>query len=406
MRLPRSWGPFVIVAALAVQQGTQVSLVPPFLHQLGYPPAVIGGQVTAMMVASLLSRLPAGLLYRPGRVRGVQAVALLAMAILLALHAFVFDPLGFLLVRLLSGFAFGLVSTVNLARFVDEQPPGPGRSRAMGYYVAGIPVGYSISSVLVGYVVEAWGYTAAFGVGAALSLVGLLGALDRTPVAAAAVPVAARPDPSPQQRGGVILAALTGGVPLRRLLGAPAMLVLVLESFLLNAHWAFWNAWLPLYALAVGITLAEVGMLRGAFGATNTVSRVVGGHIVDRVGAQRLATLSLVVQCLLLMGLPAFPVLSALFPIFVLVGWLRAMGIVANTVAMVERSDAQGLGRGPMAGLLSTVTDLGLLAGPALGGLIVEVAGPIQVFLVWPLLALLLYLTALGARGLARGESR
>jgi MFS family permease len=282
----------------------------------------------------------------------------------------------------------------------------------MGYYVAGIPVGYSISSVLVGYVVEGWGYTVAFGVGAALSLVGLLGVLDRTPVAAAAVPAttvpatAAPPEAPRRSREGAVLAALTGGVPLRGLLGAPAMLVLALECFLLNAHWAFWNAWLPLYALAVGITLAEVGMIRGAFGATNAVSRVVGGHIVDRVGAERLAALSVVAQCLLLTLLPAVPFLGALFVIFVLVGWLRAMGIVANTVAMVERSDAQGLGRGPMAGLLSTVTDFGLLAGPALGGLIVEVVGPVQVFVAWPLLALGVYLAALGARRLAPGESR
>jgi len=54
-----------------------------------------------------------------------------------------------------------------------------------------------------------------------------------------------------------------------------------------------------------------------------------------------------------------------------------------------------------MAGLFSTVTDLGLLSGPALGGLVAQVVGPVQVFVYWPALMLVVYGAALGAQRLA-----
>jgi predicted MFS family arabinose efflux permease len=189
-------------------------------------------------------------------------------------------------------------------------------------------------------------------------------------------------------------------------LGTPAMLVLIVESFLLNAHWAFWNAWIPIYGLAVGISLGQVGVVRGVFGVTNAVSRMLGGQFVGRLGAGRLAMVAVVAQCLLLMLLPVVPYLAPLLVIFALVGVLRALGIVANTVGMVERSDAQGLGRGPMAGVLSTVTDLGVLAGPSVGGLIVQAVGPVQVFVLWPLAALALYAAALLASRLVPTATR
>ena len=400
MRLPRSWGSYLVLTTLSIQQGTQLSLVAPLLNDWGYSPSWIGALVSAISVASLVARMPTGLLYRRQRARRVQGIAIPALAVLLVLHPFATEPLAFLAVRVLSGLLYGVATTVNLARFIDEQPLGAERARTMGYYVAGIAVGYSISSLLVGYVVEAAGYVAAFGAGALLTLAGLLGLLDPTP------PAAGAPVTEPERRSRAVLGmAVAPSLDPRWLLAAPGLAVALIEGFLLNAQWAFWNAWLPLYTLAVGISLAETGLLRTAYGIFNAGARLVTGDLVARLGAARLAFASLVLQSLLLVLLPVLPRLAPLVAIFVLMGALRAVGIVANTVAVVEQGEALRVGRGPLVGLLNTVTDLGLLAGPALGGVVAETVGPVRVFLFWPLAMLACYLAIVATSRLGAAHS-
>jgi MFS family permease len=392
MRLPRSWGCYLILGTLSVQQGTQLSLLAPLLNERGYAPALIGALVSAISVASLVVRLPAGLLYRPEHARRWQAIAIPLLALLLVLQPFATEPLLLFGIRVLDGLLYGLATTFNQARFIDEQPLGPRRARAMGYYVANIAIGYSIASLAVGYVVEWWGYVAAFSMGAAFQLVGLLGLLDRTPLVATATPGRPADLVGEGGAGAETAAPSRRGLGLRDFVAAPALVLALFEGLLLNAQWAFWNAWLPLYTLAVGIGLAQTGVLRTVYGICNATARLGTGDLVARLGAGRLVFASLVVQSLLLMLLPALPWMAPLLVIFVLMGALRAMGIVANTVAVVERGEAMRVGRGPLVGLLTTMTDVGLLVGPAIGGLVAERVGPVQLFLAWPLGMLACYL--------------
>ncbi|HEY7061325.1 MAG TPA: MFS transporter [Chloroflexota bacterium] len=399
MRLPRSWGCYLILTTLSLQQGTQLSLLAPLLNERGYSPALIGGLVSAISVASLVARMPSGLLYRADQARRLQGVAMPLLAVLLVLHPLATDPVVLLVIRIIDGALYGMAATINQARFIDEQPLGPGRARAMGYYVANIAIGYSIASLLVGYVVEWSGYLVAFATGALLQLVGLLGLLDRTPVIESHT--AAERRPAKAGRDSASPGRPSAALNVAQLLAAPALLVGLFEGLLLNAQWAFWNAWLPLYTLAVGIGLAETGVLRTVYGVCNAVARLGTGDFVARLGAGRLVFASLVVQSLLLMLLPRVPWLAPLLVIFVVMGALRALGIVANTVAVVDQGEAQNVGRGPLVGLLNTVTDVGLLAGPAVGGLVAEHTGPVQLFFVWPLGMLACYLVVIGASRLA-----
>ena len=119
------------------------------------------------------------------------------------------------------------------------------------------------------------------------------------------------------------------------LLTSPALLALTLESFVLNAHWAFWNAWLPLYALAVGIGLSDVGLMRTVFGVFNAIGRPAGGGLVNRLGARRLATGGLAVQCGLLMLLPALP-------------WVAPLMAVCKTVPLAPTRRANSRAMSPV----------------------------------------------------------
>jgi MFS family permease len=349
----------------------QISLTPPLLANLGYAPALIGAAISTLTIASLLSRLPAGSWYRRDRAKGVQAAAILGLAAMLVLHPFVTLPLIFLLVRLVSGLCFGVATTFNLARLIDEQPPGPERVRALGIYTTIFPVGYAIGSSLIGFVVDGWGYYVAFASGGALTALALVGLFDRTPAAVEAG--AAQP------------------ADVRVVLGAPILLALALEVLLINAHYAFWNAWLALYGLAVGLTLAQVGVLRTVSGLANALGRPVGGPWLARWGAERLSLASMAAQCALVALLPVLPVFVVLIPLLIGLGTLRAVANVANMLSMVEYSEGLGLARGQTSAAFQIVTDLGVLAGPLAGGLMAQAVGPVWVFVPMSAVVLLLY---------------
>src|SRR5256885_1881255 len=68
LRLPRSLALiFLVVVATYAAEGFITVVLPPYLQSQGVPLDYIGALVSALALASLFSRLPAGLLYRPRR---------------------------------------------------------------------------------------------------------------------------------------------------------------------------------------------------------------------------------------------------------------------------------------------------------------------------------------------------
>src|SRR6185369_2175201 len=145
---------------------------------------------------------------------------------------------------------------VNLAIFTDSLPPGAARQRGLGYYTAGIAVGYSLGAYLVGVGADAVGINAAFGLAVGFGLLALVG-----------VP----------WRGGAPHGAARDEPFRWRALRQPHLLAVMLICFALFVAFSHWQAYLPLYALAVGLTLSDVGVIRGAFGLCQVAARPAGG---------------------------------------------------------------------------------------------------------------------------------
>ena len=129
------------------------------------------------------------------------------------------------------------------------------------------------------------------------------------------------------------------------------------------------------------------------------MARPAGGFTVGRFGAARLTRFGLLVQTLLLVLVPLATTLPPLLVIFVANGTARALAIVSNAVELVEASEEAHVSRGVMAGAYNTAMDLGMLAGPALGGLIANAAGVSANFVAVPLFALAVSLAALMVGG-------
>lgn len=365
----------LIPLIITTTQQSVVSLViPPFLHDLKYPVSAIGSLLAFAPIFALLVRLPAGLAYQPRRVRALIAGALAIVALSDSLYALAVTPIAFAAVHALNGMAFGAATTLHLALFVENLPPGENRRHAMGYYAGSLAVGYSTGGFSAGYIADQFGYVATFQVGAGLTILAM--AL-----------LAFIPRPAPREAtGGASTASPKPGVShsLRAVLD-PRMATVVVVGVFLNVLHQMANAFLPLYGLAVGLTLTDVGIIRGLYSLTNAITRPLSGIVAKRLSAKRLMLASLPLQSACMMLVPLFHHLSPLLVAFVVIGFLRAVAIVANTIQMVESAEEAGIDRGIASGMFNAAGDIGNILGPSAGGLIASVTGVNLLFLFGPL---------------------
>jgi MFS family permease len=384
----RAWP---IVAAFAVlmlffaSEGVSSAVISPYFQSSGYPLADIGALVGAFSVASLASRLPAGLYYRGARARLllVGSAAALACGDLLYLV-----PAAALPARLIVGFAFGVGTTVNFAQFLGLVAALPrDRTRAIAYFTALQAAGFSGGTLVGGAVGDQFGYAPTFGLAAALATV-------------AGLVAAASPAPPPPPAGATPL--LRGRAGLRRLLNA-AVLDAPILACLLNAINFFQSAFLPLYALSVGISLTGIGTIRATHALANAVTRPFLAGPAARLGQRGLGVAGLVAVAAVSMLVPSFPSLLGLTGLMVPLGLARAAVFLTTSVATAENAERHGVSRGLAAGLLNVGLDLGAILGPVIGGLIAAQIGLEPTFRALPPLLLAVYL---GWLLLARSHTR
>ena len=380
MRIERS---YVVVAASTAAEGLVSFLVPPYLDSVHFPVGIIGVLVATGALASLASRVPAGLLYRGRRARLllVGSMALGGCASLLLPYAH--EPLAFAALRTLGGFSYGVATTVNLARFIDAIPTNRDRASAMGYFSAALAVGFMIGNGLGGFSGELFGYPIAFTIAAANYLIGAGVAATLSPPRAGA----------PRRRPA---APASGDRWARlRVLSEPGVLRVTLAAFLLAFMQSISGAFMPLYGLSVGLALSEVGIIRTMTALANAVTRSLGGYVTRRVGRTRVMHVGLSLQAVGLVMIASFDFFWALFFVMFWVATCRAVVLVANTIALTEDIDETRVSRGVASGLFNAASDLGQVIAPALGGAVASLFGLGTMFRLLPPLVLLLYFAAM-----------
>jgi MFS family permease len=368
------------VVAITTAEGTLQFMVPPFMEQAGYPIAWTGVLYGLPFGVALLCRVPAGLLYRGERACLLVALAGVTNALSALLLPLAPGPLALLGLQVLHGAAFGLGSTVTLAHFLGTHGSGTGRTRAMSYYATALSGGYMLGNGLSGLIAAQWGY----GVGlASAGLWALGGAALGWALPPVPGPTPAAPPPADSRWAGA-----------RRALSDPGLLYAATVAFLLNLLYHTPGGFFALYGLSVGLGVAEVGFVRTAFAFTNTAVRGLCSHVLERVGRKQAQIAGVVLQALALTTVPLFDSLVPLLACLLFAAVWRAVGLVANTVALAEDVDPRRVSRGVASGVFSAATDVGGLAAPALGGLVGQLFGLDNVFRVLPALAVLVYVLA------------
>jgi MFS family permease len=369
---------YVIAAAIATGEGGLGVVLTPYLKDNGLSVPAIGAFVALYALAGLASRVPGGRWYRAGWVRRLLVVGLLIQFAAGAAFPLFHDGWALAALRVVSGFGYGLGSTVNLAQFLDSLPAERGRERRTAYFTAANSGGFALGNVTAGFLANQFGYAAAF-VGVACY-----------PLLAALITLFAVEPP-------VRRAAVRGATSLRlhlQALGEPLLLIVLIEGFLLQFLFGMQYALFPLYLLAAGVTLAELGVMRGTFSGTQVASRLGAGWLTERFGHRRVAAGGLAAQIIALAVVPLTTNLWLLGALQVAFGGARGIMMMANTLGLAKASDRTTLSRGACSASYNAANDLGILLGPLLTGAVAGVVGLDHAFVVVPLGVLTIYVAS------------
>ena len=373
----------VPVVLITAQHSGIGIIIPPFLDHHAYPVSAIGALFAVGPMLSLSARLPAGFAYRGNRAKTLISVAVMVALLCNLAYGFAVTPFAFIFVHALNGFVMGAATTFYLAYFVESLPPDEDRHHAMGYYAGTLALGHSSGGLLAGVVADRYGYVMSFW---SLALVALCGLILFQLVRSA-----------PSQTGGT--SKREEKMPtLRHTLRAiinPQMAVIVVIAIFLNMMHQLHVTFLPLYCLAVGLTLTQAAIIKASHALCNAITRPISGYIAKGFGHQSLSRVALPLQAATLMLIPFFDSTGPLVVVLVTVGFLRAVVLVANTISIVQDVDETRVSRGVASGVFHAAGDLGVVLGPSAGGLIATFTGVIRLFFVGPLMIAVLFLIVL-----------
>jgi DHA1 family multidrug resistance protein-like MFS transporter len=361
------------IMAMTAQQTAASLVIPPFLDDLHFPISTIGTLISVAPVFALAARLPAGMLYKARRARALMLASLSVLSVSTLLYIFVAAPLDFALIQAANGFSFGIATTIYLAFFVDALPPDEERQHAMGYYAGSLATGYSAGGFAAGYIADHLGYIATFKFGALLGLVcfSMFFFVGKASQTHSDLDKAAAASPS-------FLRSL-------RSIWNPRIAAIVVVALFLNMLHQIGNNFLPLYGLAVGLSLTQVGVIRGIYSLCNAITRPLSGPVVRRLGHHLLSHTGLPLQSVFMMMVPLFHGFVPLLIVFVFAGFMRALVIVSNVVSMVEDVNTSRVNRGVVSGIYNAAQDVGNILGPSVGGLIASFTGLSTLFVAGPL---------------------
>ena len=353
--------------------------------------AAIGTLISLGPILALTSRLPVGMAYQRSRARLLVSIGVLAMGITNYLYGFAQNILVFAIVHGLNGFAYGAVTTLYMAFYVDSLAPDENRNHAMGYYVGTLALGYSTGNFLGGLLADHFGYRSTFQVAALLSFVAvaLLWFLH---------------EPGGQRRSRANekpKAKLTVKDSFKALV-EPELATVVIVALFLNLLHQMSGVFISLYGLAVGMTLTQIGVVRAAYAGCNAVTRPISGHVVNKFGHRGLSYTGIPLQSAILMLIPLFTGFGPILVVYVLSGLMRAIVIVANAVGLVQDVDENKVQRGLASGIYNAAGDLGNILGPSIGGLIAQATSISGVFVIGSLGSTILFLSVVWGVKLAQ----
>lgn len=400
-----------VVFFLAVAETGVQLLLPPYLSSTGVATASVGFLMALLAVGRLGSRLAGAHLYGRESRRRVLLVVLAAVSVTALPFAFSLPLALSGLTLLLHGLSYGLATTMTLALCMERIDRPGDAAVVMGWYTGFTSGGHFIGAVVAGYLADRWGVGQSFVAIAATTGIALpLMAAVRWPslvrkgrvvmpaghrrAAAVAEAEAELPDDAPVVGSvGAPGSELPAGraprlLSLVRGLPAPVYLA-VLLAFYVNFINQITNAFYPLFALQMGLTLTIVGSLKGVYSAAGTVVRLLMGVLLKTIDFRMANYVSLVVLACGTALLSTVTSVSFLVPVFLVLGISRGVLRATSATFAARAQMTSSRRRGLAAGIYNAGLDVGSILGPVIGGFTVSAFGLRAVFWLPPLALLI-----------------
>ena len=352
-------------------EGSLLVLISPYLDSRGAQAGVIGLVLSAYGVASFMSRIPAGAIYRSNRGPWLVAAGCLVMAGAFLLIPTSGNPLIVGGLVALDGVGFAVATTGAMAALIERRPAGSGAGSIMGWYTGSIGAGYAIAGFVAGGLADRIGIESAFAVIAFVPLVA--GAVLKIVLqSGAAGPETSRPIAPPP----------AGRLGLRAFSHAPALVWLAfVVSLYLNLVSGVLFTFFPLYGLGIGLTLTQIGSLTGIHGAIAAGVRFGSGMLFKWISYQRALPIMVVAGGAAVAGIAATSRFVVLAISWATIGLARGVLRVASGALVMDASGPSDAERGAASSIYLAGLDLGKVIGPLFGGASVELVGLRATFL-------------------------
>ena len=338
----------------AYQTG-KIPLLPLFAAALGAGDALLGMIVAVSTFTGMALKPIVGLLSdRWGRRRWLIVGTALFTLVPFA-YTLVETPAQLFWIRLIHGMATAIYGPVTLAYLA-----GQSRKRLaerLGWFGLAREGGYIVGPALAGVLLLVWSPQAIF------ALIGVISALAFIPILLLPEPEAEastpRPDIGRQLSQALDSARRSGSIWLAG--GLEAVNFVVLYAL---------KAFLPLYALSVGFSVAFVGAFFAVQEAAHVVLKPFTGRLGDRFGY-----LPVIASGMFLLGgsvlwLVRAEAVPALLVVAALSGVAQALIFPSSLALVANRVDGASLG--VSMGLVGSMRNCGKVVGPVLGGLLLQ----------------------------------
>jgi MFS family permease len=363
---------FLASLVFTMGDGSIQILISPHLQAKGVSAPLIGPIVGAYSVASLCFRFITGAVYRADRIRYLIPGGCLLQAASFVLLANSEAPTLLTIATMLNGTGFAIASTGGMAA-VMELRPASNAGILMGWYTGCISAGYAASGFLGGLAGDLLGIQTAITTLAALPV-----------LAACGLAMAVwRIEPSGGNADKADDPKATGG----RLRGLRDVHPFVLLAFFCALHInllsGVLHTFFPLYGLAIGLSLTQIGSLSGMSSAVGSAIRFASPALFKRVSYRALLPWMVILGGLAVAGLTISTVFIVLAVGWIGIGASRAVLRVSSAALVMDASSAgSDRGRGAASALYMSGLDLGKIIGPVAGGFSVEALGYEWTFLI------------------------
>jgi MFS transporter, DHA1 family, multidrug resistance protein len=330
----------------------------PFAESLGAGPVAVGFIVAASTMTGVFLKLPMGALSDTVSRRRLMLVGVLAFALPPFAYPLVTDLEMLTVLRVIHGLATAVFTPLVLASVASMYPMT--RGAALGWYTSAAQGGALLGPMLGGWLVDTAGFTQAFLAGGGFGLLAL---------GLYMIIFFLHPEGTPTTHKDTreVWANLQQG--LKAVIGHSQMLITSLAEAAKMMASGTLMAFLPLYALSIGLSLTDSGLLFGIQGLTSFLSKPVMGRISDQVGRRPLITLGLVICGMTIMSMPHVTQLLPLLFLAAGFGFGEAVITSSSAAFIADLAAPENIGAGM--GLRGTIMDMGHAGGPILAGVLV-----------------------------------